>query len=143
MTKRKYRNYTDEDIVENAKNVKSIAGLLRSLDLRLVGGNYATMKKHIERLNIDITHWTGSLWSKGEKLKDWSEYTRGVKLKPHLIKERGHKCEECSNIQWNNVDIPLELHHIDGDRTNNEKENLQLLCPNCHALTHNWRGRKS
>lgn len=35
--------------------------------------------------------------------------------------------------------IPLELHHIDGDRFNNNLENLQILCYNCHALTNNFR----
>jgi predicted HNH restriction endonuclease len=37
--------------------------------------------------------------------------------------------------------IPLELHHIDGDKTNNTLENFQLLCPNCHALTDSYRGK--
>ena len=31
--------------------------------------------------------------------------------------------------------INLEIHHKDGDRTNNSLENLQLLCPNCHSYT--------
>jgi predicted HNH restriction endonuclease len=34
--------------------------------------------------------------------------------------------------------IPLQIHHIDGDATNNKEENLQLLCPNCHTLTENY-----
>jgi len=38
--------------------------------------------------------------------------------------------------------IPLELHHRDGDRTNNSLANIELLCPNCHALTDNYRGGK-
>jgi len=33
------------------------------------------------------------------------------------------------------------VHHKDGDRTNNEYENLTLLCPNCHALTDTYRGK--
>ena len=33
----------------------------------------------------------------------------------------------------------LEIDHIDGDHTNNSKENLRVLCPNCHALTPNFR----
>ena len=32
----------------------------------------------------------------------------------------------------------LSLHHIDGDRHNNVFENLQILCPNCHAQTDNY-----
>lgn len=31
--------------------------------------------------------------------------------------------------------------HKDGNHLNNELENLELLCPNCHALTENWRGK--
>lgn len=37
--------------------------------------------------------------------------------------------------------IPLELHHVDGNRFNNAIQNLLLLCPNCHALTNNYRAR--
>jgi hypothetical protein len=30
----------------------------------------------------------------------------------------------------------LVTHHIDGDRTNNDKENLEIVCHNCHAKRH-------
>lgn len=51
---------------------------------------------------------------------------------------RGHKCEICFNSSWLNKPINLEVHHIDGDNTNNELKNLQLLCPNCHSYTDNY-----
>ena len=35
----------------------------------------------------------------------------------------------------------MELHHINGDHTDLRIENLQILCPNCHALTDNYRGK--
>jgi len=60
---------------------------------------------------------------------------------PALTSLRGHKCENCGLEKWQNENIPLEIHHLDGDKLNNELENLQLLCPNCHALTNNWRGK--
>ena len=53
------------------------------------------------------------------------------------------KCECCGNTKWNDLEIPLELHHINGNKTDNRLENLQLLCPNCHALTNNYRGKKN
>lgn len=139
---RKYRDYTDNDVIVNAKKVKSMAELLRSLGLREAGGNYYNMKRLLQKLNVDCSHWTGQLWSKGQQLKNWSDYTKVANLKPHLIKERGHKCEMCLLESWFDNNIPLECHHIDGDRTNNELHNLQLLCPNCHAQTDNYRNRK-
>ena len=64
------------------------------------------------------------------------------KLKLYLfnqgIKEK--RCECCKLTHWLDVLIPLELHHLDGNNTNNELCNLQILCPNCHALTTYYRG---
>jgi hypothetical protein len=138
---RKYRNYTDEDIIKYAKEVTSIAGLLKKLNLIVGGGNYANIKNNIQRLNINTDHWKGQAWSKDQQLKDWSSYSRTGHYKKHLITNRGHKCEDCSLTEWKNQPIVLEVHHKDGNRTNNNFENLQLLCCNCHATTKNWRGR--
>jgi 5-methylcytosine-specific restriction endonuclease McrA len=60
-----------------------------------------------------------------------------------LITERGHICESCKNTEWLNEPIPIELEHIDGNNKNNVKENLQLLCPNCHAKTSTYRGKNA
>ena len=43
--------------------------------------------------------------------------------------------------EWQGKPIPLELHHINGDNTDNRLENLQLLCPNCHAQTETYGGK--
>jgi predicted nucleic acid-binding Zn ribbon protein len=59
-----------------------------------------------------------------------------------LVREKfGDKCTKCG---WNEVhpvhgNIPVELHHKDGDWRNNHPNNLDLLCPNCHALTPTYR----
>jgi len=52
-----------------------------------------------------------------------------------------HKCESCNLSDWLGKPIPLELHHIDGDRKNNCIDNLQLLCLNYHGLTNNYSGK--
>ena len=63
---------------------------------------------------------------------------RNEKFRKILINERGHKCECCGLSNWLNNPITLELHHIDGDKLNFTKNNLQLLCPNCHSCTDNY-----
>ena len=38
--------------------------------------------------------------------------------------------------------LTLQLHHINGDPTDDRIENLQILCPNCHSQTDNFCKRK-
>ena len=66
----------------------------------------------------------------------------GVLLQP-LISLRGHKCECCGLTEWLNKPITLEVHHIDGDKKNNELDNLQLLCPTCHSYTNNYGSKNN
>lgn len=65
------------------------------------------------------------------------------KLKKKLIREgiKEEKCECCGGTAWLDKKIPLELHHINGDHTDNSLDNLQLLCPNCHAMQDNNSGK--
>lgn len=58
------------------------------------------------------------------------------RLKLKLIKDgiKQDACESCGNSYWLNKKLPLELHHKDGDHFNNELDNLEILCPNCHSV---------
>lgn len=84
-------------------------------------------------------------WAKGMLRETENTFTYDGKgnHKDLLIKERGRLCESCKNTEWLGNLIPLELEHIDGNNRNNTKENLKLLCCNCHALTPTWRGRNA
>ncbi len=50
----------------------------------------------------------------------------------------GLKPKSCETCGWAEVSVdgrvPLELDHINGDHYDNRLENLQILCPNHHAL---------
>lgn len=82
-------------------------------------------------------------WSRDKFTNTSFEYEGTGNHKKFLIQERGHKCESCGLEEWLNQKIALELEHIDGDNKNNIKENLKLLCPNCHSQTKTWRKRKT
>lgn len=80
-----------------------------------------------------------------EKWLNGENFQRGVgsipsRIRKYLMELHNNKCEKCG---WGIVNeytntVPLEIHHIDGDCTNNLFNNLQLLCPNCHSLTENF-----
>lgn len=79
-------------------------------------------------------------------IQDYLSNTRTIgsyKLKVRLLKSglMKHTCNRCHGEKWENEPIPLELHHIDGQKRNNTLTNLQLLCPNCHVFTNNYRGK--
>ena len=146
---------TKEDYENAVKDSFSIAEVCRKLNIKPVGGNYRTINIAIKKYNLDISHFTGQGWNVGLKfqpspaqpindiLKRNSTY-QAYKLKKRLLNEgiKEHKCECCGLSEWLGEPIPLELHHINGDNTDNRLENIQILCPNCHAKTDTYRGRK-
>lgn len=62
-------------------------------------------------------------------------------LKLFLIKNNGEKCMKCGWCEKNPISnkVPIELEHKDGNSENNNLENLELLCPNCHSLTPTYK----
>lgn len=51
-------------------------------------------------------------------------------------KLRGPKCEACG------ATASLHAHHIDQDPANNEPENIQTLCKQCHDFWHSTQKRR-
>ena len=85
-----------------------------------------------------IQNWKNGLETGSIGVGDVSNYVRR-----YLFKKYHNSCQLCGWSQINKFTrlIPLQIHHIDGDCMNNSEENLQLLCPNCHALTENFGSR--
>jgi len=50
-------------------------------------------------------------------------------------------CEQCGITHWLGRKLSIQLHHKNGDGTDNRILNLELLCPNCHSLTDTYGGR--
>lgn len=108
-----------------------------------------TLNSYLKQMNIE---YAGNMGGKGiktdPKYKTAEEYIHSSCVKSHILKQKlirdgikENKCEICGNSKWLEQDIPLELHHKDGNHFNNELNNLQIVCPNCHALQPNNSGR--
>ena len=145
----------DKEKIENAiLNSFTIAQTLEKLNIPKSGRNYDWFNKYIKKNLIDISHFTGQSWSKdrislhGKKIDDYLSNKVKVNsnvLKKYLIKlnMKENKCECCNNDKWLCKNIQLELHHVDGNKLNNNLTNLQILCPNCHSFTDNYRKKKN
>lgn len=82
-------------------------------------------------------------WKDGKESGLSGEYQLSKNIKKYLLEKANNKCELCG---WGEINpytnkIPLEIHHKDGNHINNKEENLQVLCPNCHSLTENFKAR--
>lgn len=62
-------------------------------------------------------------------------------VRKYLLEEANYKCSKCGWGKSNPVNgiIYLEIDHINGKRDNGYKENLRVLCPNCHTLTSTYK----
>jgi len=127
--------------IENAiNNTKSMASAARSL-----GVNYKTFKKYADKFGVFKPNQSG----KGIYQICLEEvFLNKVPMKSSVLKHRlfdegimEEKCqgEDCGITEWKGKKITLELDHIDGDRNNNSKDNLRILCPNCHSQTPTFR----
>ncbi len=58
-----------------------------------------------------------------------------------ILKEQDGKCCSCGIDKWLDERIVFELHHEDGNKKNNARNNLKLICPNCHSQTPNWKSK--
>jgi hypothetical protein len=70
---------------------------------------------------------------------EWRFLSIRARRKRILI-EANYSCGRCGFNERRSDGHPIvEIDHIDGDNQNNSRDNLRVLCPNCHALTPNFR----
>jgi hypothetical protein len=101
--------------------------------------------KEIPNRNVYCNNQCQNDYENKQRLDEWmlgNNFTRqgGTSvpqwMRKHLLEESNYKCSECG---WGEINeftktVPLDIDHIDGDAYNNIKENLRVLCPNCHSL---------
>lgn len=143
-----------EEAEKLVKECYSIADFCRKVGWQPRGDNYKIFHKYVKQYNLDTSHFTGKRTNLGNLLNvgiSKEEFFKKDKLikasdiRKKIFKEglKENKCEICGLKEWLNKPIKLQIHHIDGDHLNNELDNIQLLCPNCHSQTDNYAGKKN
>ncbi len=97
-------------------------------------------------------------WSKAVATGRIKPRDRKIPLEDLLVKgrrtSRGHlkarliaaglkenRCEICGITRWMGKPVSMQLHHMNGDGSDNRIQNLQLLCGTCHSQTDTYGGR--
>lgn len=80
-------------------------------------------------------------WKSGEDDGIRANGTTTDTIKRYLREKYNNSCAKCGWHEFNEYTgkVPLEVHHINGDWSDNREENLILLCPNCHSLTPTYK----
>lgn len=139
--------YTKEILEPIVKDCFTMSDVLRKLGLQTRGSSFSYIKRIINMFEIDTSHFKGRGWSERtstpskERMNEYltnqtpiqSSRLKLLLFKANIFEE---KCYTCGLTEWCGEKIPLELHHIDQNSTNNNINNLMIVCPNCHAKIH-------
>jgi 5-methylcytosine-specific restriction endonuclease McrA len=99
---------------------------------------WGTIRNWVSDIPAPSAH---SKWAESQRASSLESITSQQAIRSYLLRNRGNSCQECCIDFWNGKPLSLEVHHVDGNGDNNTENNLQLLCPNCHSQTDDYRNK--
>lgn len=90
-----------------------------------------------EEKQLRIESWLSGEWRGG------TDAGLSNTIREYLLLKENYKCVKCGFNERHPDDNSciLEINHINGNGTDHRPGNLEVLCPNHHALTSSYRGR--
>jgi hypothetical protein len=88
--------------------------------------------RHVQQFCSRKCACTNRNFDRKLSLRSQGIYADSRDAKRALLREQA----ACFRCGWSKYIEVLEIHHVDRDRKNNHIANLELICPNCHAVEH-------
>ncbi len=134
--------FTDQEVIDAYDELKHLGKMAVRFSVP-----HIQMWRVCKKLGLDFGNGGGAKVKipLDEILAGDHPYYQTLKLKKRLIRDGifENKCSCCGLTNWQGKDIVLQLDHISGDSSDHRKENLRLLCPNCHSQTDTWCGKQN